>query len=264
MISIKIEKDGLYRYTYDISGEETLVLEVSENVHATCIFDFNGSDFILNKKITLYSNSSLHILYRNECDAYISNEQVKLYEAANLSVGYFELDAIKSEINAVYELLEAEAKVEVISTTLAKCRKAYNITCDHKHPYTSSNMENYAINDEHGELNIIASGKIEKGAKGSKSHQSTRVLTLVDGNKEKVSVTPLLLIDENDVEASHACGIGEMNEDHLYYLQTRGLDKRAALGLLTLSYILPILKIVENEVEIKEEMEALIQRKVGL
>lgn len=264
MISININKDGLYRYAYEINGEETFNLEIAENVHATCILDFKGSTFSLHKQIKLFANSSLHILYRNECDAYTSNEIIQLYEYANMSVGYFELDENKAEVNAVYELLEAEANVDVVTTTLAKCKKAYNITCDHKHPNTYSNIENYAINDQFGELNIVASGKIEKGAKGSKSHQSTRVLTLADSDKEKVSVTPLLLIDENDVEASHACGIGEMNEDHLYYLQTRGLDKRAALGLLTLSYILPILKVVEEEKEVKEEMEALIQRKVGL
>lgn len=267
MINIRLEKDGLYQYTYLLEGEKTLDIIVDENVHATCILDFNGSNLILNKKITLYSNSSLHILYRSECDAYTSNDHALLYKASNLSVGYFEIDDERkgeTKINATYELLEAEASVDVITTTLAKSKKDYQISCVHKHPHTYSNIENYAINDKYGELNVIASGKIEKGAKGSMSHQSTRVLTLADGDQEKVSVTPLLLIDENDVEASHACGIGEMNEDHLYYLQTRGLDKRAALGLLTLSYILPILKVVENENEVKEEMEALIQRKVGL
>ncbi|MDD3049139.1 MAG: SufD family Fe-S cluster assembly protein [Bacilli bacterium] len=264
MISIKLEKDGLYRYQYDLNSEETFVLEVMNGVKATCIVDLKGSNYTVNKQIKLYSNSSLHILYRNECDAYISNEKIEVYENAKISAGYMELDANKAQIHATYELLEAEASVNVITTTLSKSFKAYDISCEHKHSHTYSNMENYAINDEHGKLDIIASGKIEKGAKGSKSHQSTRVLTLADGDKENVKVTPLLLIDENDVEASHACGIGEMNPEHLYYLQTRGLDKRSALGLLTLSYVLPILKIVSNEQAVKEELEAHIQHRVGL
>lgn len=264
MIHIKLDKDGLYRFTYDVNEQETLNLEVESNVKATCIIDFKGSTYTINKQITLYSNSSLHIVYRNECDDYISNESIQLHEYASIRAGYFELDNNKTEINAVYELLEAEAKAEIITTTLAKCHKSFNIVCKHKHPHTYSNMENYAINDTYGILDIVASGTIEKGARGSKSHQSTRVLTLEEGSKEKVKVTPLLLIDENDVEASHACGIGEMNEDHLYYLQTRGLDKKAALGLLTLSYLLPILKIVENEETLKEELEVQIQNKVGL
>ena len=124
-----------------------------------------------------------------------------------------------------------------------------------------SMMENYAISKESGNYTITASGKILKGAYGSKSHQSTRVLTM--GEKQNASVTPLLLIDENDVEASHACAVGAMNEDHLYYLKTRGLNDTQALGLLTLSYVLPLLRIVEGS-SFEEIIEKEIESKVGL
>ncbi|NBK97843.1 MAG: SufD family Fe-S cluster assembly protein [Erysipelotrichia bacterium] len=264
MIDIRLEKDGLYEYEYQIDTEETLKISVAENVHATCVLVFVGDQIQLHQQMILYSNSSLHILYRNECNTYESEEEAMLYENAYLHAGYLELNENCTRVKATYTLLEAQANVEVTTTTMATNEKHYQMACVHKHPYTYSNMEHYAINDKHGLLNIVASGKIEKGAKGSKSHQSTKVLTLAEEAKEKVSVTPLLLIDENDVEASHACGIGEMNEDHLYYLQTRGLDKRAALGLLTLSYLLPILRVVKQEEKIKHDLEEMIQCKVGL
>lgn len=264
MISIVFEKDGLYHFTYEIQDKEIFNIKVKENVQATCMLELKGSAFEIEKQITLYSNSSLHILYKNECEQYQSKEKIDIYDHAHMVAGYFEIDKNQSCIKAEYQLKGVNAKAEIITTSLARADKQLDIACVHQFANTESNIENYAINDKNGKLYFIASGKIEKGAKGSKSHQSTRILTLAEGNREKVNVTPLLLIDENDVEASHACGIGEMNEDHLYYLQTRGLSKRAALGLLTLSYFLPILRVVEDEKTLKTEIEEEIQRKVGL
>ena len=262
MIALVVDKNGVFQYDYTILENEILHIEVKENVNATLVLSFYGNQIHLKKDIVMRENSNLHLIYRNEAQTLTSDEEIKIYENANLQVGYFEVNECASKMRAVYHLLAPEARVDVLTTTYAKQEKQYDITCLHEHAHTYSNMENYAINDRNGKINLLASGNIIKGAKGSKSHQSTRVLTLAP--KESVKVTPLLLIDENDVEASHACGIGEMNEDHLYYLQTRGLNKRQALGLLTLSYLLPIVKIVEHDETLKQQMEEEIQSKVGL
>ncbi len=261
MAFLEINKDGVYQYSY-CGEEENITIELKENVNATVMVSFDGDTMKVQKKIVLKENSTLHLLYRNASLHFTSEEHVQVFENAKLHVGYFEVNNAVTKVKALYELLDREASVDVITTTYATKAKDYDITCLHKHASTYSNMENYAINDHDGKINIVASGNIQKGAKGSKSHQATRVLTLVE--KESVKVTPLLLIDENDVEASHACGIGEMNEDHLYYLQTRGLNKRQALGLLTLSYLLPIVKVVEHNEQLKQMMEDEIQSKVGL
>ena len=74
---------------------------------------------------------------------------------------------------------------------------------------------------------------------------------------------PLLLIDENDVKASHALTIGQPDEDQLYYLQSRGLTTKQAVGLLSIGYFLPVIELIDNEeekVQLRQEMES----KVGL
>ena len=106
-----------------------------------------------------------------------------------------------------------------------------------------------------------ANGNIENGCHESQSHQKTRVLTLSKGHTAKV--TPLLLIGENQVKASHALSIGQPNEEQLYYLQSRGLSKQQALGLLSIGYFMPVIHQIEDEnqqILLQSEME----RKVGL
>ena len=108
---------------------------------------------------------------------------------------------------------------------------------------------------------MVANGNIKKGCFDAQSHQATRVLTLGQGHKTKV--IPLLLIDENDVKASHALTIGQPDADQLYYLQSRGLSTKQAVGLLSVGYFLPVIDLVEDE-ELKDSLRQEIESKVGL
>lgn len=108
---------------------------------------------------------------------------------------------------------------------------------------------------------MVANGNILKGAFDSASHQETRVLTL--GKDHETKVIPLLLIDENDVKASHALTIGEPDENQLYYLQSRGLSKETALGLLSVGYFMPVIRQIENE-DLREQLREEMERKVGI
>lgn len=106
-----------------------------------------------------------------------------------------------------------------------------------------------------------ACGKIVKGAHDSASHQASRVLTL--SNQQSSEVIPLLLIDENDVKASHATTLGQPDENQLYYLQSRGLTREQALGLLTIGYMMPITTVLDDE-KLAAELKNEIETKVGL
>ena len=106
-----------------------------------------------------------------------------------------------------------------------------------------------------------ACGKIVKGAHDSASHQASRVLTL--SNQQSSEVIPLLLIDENDVKASHATTLGQPDENQLYYLQSRGLSRSQALGLLTVGYLMPISDLFDDATY-HDEMKNEIEKRVGL
>ena len=122
-------------------------------------------------------------------------------------------------------------------------------------------MENYAVVEEGGQYRMEATGKIIQGARESNSHQKTRVLTMSERHSSEV--VPVLLIDENDVKASHATTLGQPDENQLYYLQTRGLSRRQALGLLTVGYIMPITELFDQE-EVRTALKDEIEMKVGL
>ena len=102
-------------------------------------------------------------------------------------------------------------------------------------------------------LNFHAVGKTERGAYGANSQQQSRILTLSDECKGEAD--PVLLIEENDVNAGHAASIGKVDADDLYYLESRGLSEHDAQVLLTRGFLLPVLnqfpdqKLRENLVD---------------
>ena len=73
--------------------------------------------------------------------------------------------------------------------------------------------------------------------KRSKCHQKSHCLTI--DNPKKARVLPVLNIDEDDVEASHSLSSGTIDEEILFYMNSRGLDKKNALNLILKSYLMP-------------------------
>lgn len=90
---------------------------------------------------------------------------------------------------------------------------------------------------QNSEFSLDCIGTIVKGAKRSKCHQKTHCLTM--DNPKKARILPVLNIDEDDVEASHSLSSGTIDEEVLYYMNSRGLDSRNALGLILKSYLMP-------------------------
>ena len=86
-----------------------------------------------------------------------------------------------------------------------------------------------------------------------------RGLTRADGSRPLlIAVTQLtstsqermqeeLLIDENDVQASHAMSMGRVDEEQLYYMMSRGLSSAQCTALIASGYLLPICTLVEDE-----------------
>ena len=116
--------------------------------------------------------------------------------------------------------------------------------------YFNSEVVNQGLNSkgdilQHGVLldksHIVFNGIgfIVKGATGSNAYQSSRMLTL--SSDAKADANPMLLIDENDVMAGHGASLGRIDEEQLYYLQSRGLTRKESSRLLVHGFLSPVI-----------------------
>ncbi|MEL0538508.1 Fe-S cluster assembly protein SufD [Staphylococcus debuckii] len=103
-------------------------------------------------------------------------------------------------------------------------------------------------------------GYIKHGGSKSVANQESRVLMLSE--KARGDANPILLIDEDDVEAGHAASIGRVDEEQLYYLMSRGISKHEAERLVIHGFLDPVVRELPIE-DVKRQLREVIELKVA-
>ena len=187
------------------------------------------------------------------------NEEHTVQRDGVLRVAYGEVNPADMERSCVIHLAEPGASALVSSASLVSADKTYVISVNSEAPHTEGIMEHYAVVLQGGKYRMDATGKIAKGAKGSNSHQTSRALCFDE--KQNSMILPKLLIDENDVQASHATTLGRVDEEHLYYMQSRGLTVRQCTSLISAGYLMPVTQFIEEE-SLKQTLREELERKL--
>ncbi len=102
--------------------------------------------------------------------------------------------------------------------------------------------------------------KIEKGATGAGGFQTERVLML--SPKARGDANPILLIDEDDVKAGHAASVGQVNEEQLYYLMSRGISRNEAYRLIVYGFLAPVINDIPQE-SLQAALKQIVEGKLG-
>lgn len=190
----------------------------------------------------------------------VSNYEVNLETGAYYEGALADFSIGNKSFKVICNLNKVESKVMWHLSSLATLndKKDFDISINHYAPHTYAKMENYGVVENDASMNFLGISKIHKGAKTSATHQSAKIMVFDANCKAKAS--PSLCIDENDVEASHAAVVGQINEDHIFYLTSRGIKEEEAKKLITLGYLNPILGYFNNE-EILNKIKDSIDRR---
>jgi Fe-S cluster assembly protein SufD len=116
---------------------------------------------------------------------------------------------------------------------------------DHRCPRARSRQLFKGVLD--GRARGVFSGRVvvRPGAAGTDAHQTNKNLLLTDG--VEVDSKPQLEIFADDVKCSHGAADGQLAEDAIFYLKSRGLDEAAARTLLTRAFAAEVLDRISLE-----------------
>ena len=126
---------------------------------------------------------------------------------------------------------------------------------DHKKPNSYSNELYKGIMD--GNSKGVFNGKVyvRPNAQKTNAFQANRNILLTD--KAGVNTKPQLEIWADDVKCSHGCTIGQLDEEALFYLRTRGINKDTAQAMMLYAFAGEVIESVKHPV-IKEYLDAII------
>jgi Fe-S cluster assembly protein SufD len=101
---------------------------------------------------------------------------------------------------------------------------------------------------------------IEKGAHLCDAYQTNRNILLSETAKAH-SVPNLEILTNDPTRCGHAASVGPVDEDELFYLQTRGIPRDEAVRLIVTGFFREVLDRVELE-EIRTTLERAIEAEV--
>ncbi|WP_461243277.1 Fe-S cluster assembly protein SufD [Secundilactobacillus muriivasis] len=153
----------------------------------------------------------------------------------------------------------SQADSKVIAITSAKQHDGINNRVTNRGKHSTANILQRGVLLEKSELIFNGIGHIVHGASGANAEQENRVLMMSD--YAHGDANPILLIDENDVIAGHAASVGQVDEDQLYYLMSRGIDKALAQRLVIRGFLGAVLSAIPLP-EVQQEMIAILERKL--
>ena len=109
----------------------------------------------------------------------------------------------------------------------------------------------------------VFNGKIivDKIAQKTNAFQQNNNILISD--KATINTKPQLEIFADDVKCSHGCTIGQLDEDALFYLQSRGIPKKEAIALLMYAFANNVLESVRIP-ELKTRINKIIANKLGV
>ena len=133
------------------------------------------------------------------------------------------------------------------------------VNIDHACPNCISNQLFKGVLDD--KASGVFNGRIyvHKDAQGTRAYQKNNNILLTD--EAKMDSKPQLEIYADDVKCSHGATVGQLDEDALFYLQTRGIDKHDARLMLMFGFAHEVIQNIKVEA-LRERMDNLVMQRL--
>jgi Fe-S cluster assembly protein SufD len=131
---------------------------------------------------------------------------------------------------------------------------------DHIAPHASSNLLFKGALNDSGRSVFRGLIRVHPKAQRTDAYQTNRNLILSD--KARADSLPNLEIQADDVRCSHAATVGQLDEEEVFYLLSRGIPKSEAVRLVVFGFFGEVLEQLPLE-EVKQELLRVVERKLA-
>ena len=289
---------GLEDLIYDNSNQNIKIninSKINKDIKIEFKFDKENKDLFENIEIIAKENcnSNIYILYRKrDFEEAFHNGLIKVFAKKNSKININIINLMNDNSNNILSIdgkIEDEAKVQYNIIDLGGKNSVTNIYSN-----LAGEKANNVINSiyigkanqkidmnyiaecfgEKSNINIDVQGALKdeaikhfkgtidfkKGCKKSVGNEAENCMLLSD--KAKSLALPMLLCSEEDVEGNHSASSGKADEKELFYIMTRGFDRKSAEKLLVRARFNKMLDEIKNS-EIRQEISYEIDQKLS-
>ena len=176
-----------------------------------------------------------------------SQLHLKLASKAHFESFLLQLGGHYASCDSIVELHGEEAKVALQGVFKGSGQQIHQqrVHIQHQVPNCHSEQNFRGILDEHAHGVFIGRVNVQKDAFKTEAHQSNKNLLL--SKYAQMTTCPELQIDADDVICSHGATVGQLDDDAIFYLETRGLSQTFAKQMLVQAFIKEPMDAISNE-----------------
>ncbi len=166
---------------------------------------------------------------------------------------------VRNNLNVVLDAEHCEAHLYGLYFQRGQSHIDNHTVVDNVKPNCFSNELYKGIIDD--SATGVFNGKIfvQPQAQKTNAYQSNKNILL--SNMASVNSKPQLEIFADDVKCSHGCTVGRLNEEGLFYLQSRGISEKIARSLLLHAFAVDILEHIKPE-PVRKYVDRLISERL--
>ena len=233
---------------------------VDNNIDYNDIFIDKDSDLIVNledteKEINVHLVRGIcvrgFIIVKNTRNSITYN----IEDDCNLVINKLSID---SSDNVIINFNDINSKVKYYTSIINYKDNVYKETINHFKSETESKIVNHCINVFDKSFKFDVNGIVKKECNKVKFRQDNKIINLNNGKSE---ILPNLIVDNDDIEASHSAYIGTFDEETKFYMMSRGLTIEECDDLLIKSFLLNEMDLTNKERDIYCEIIEKINRK---
>ena len=242
------------------SGDKNLIvnpqinIDINKSSSATVIEQYASetSSFFQNNCVfaSIKENASLnHLRIFSNANKTINISNSYIDQSDDSSYKYFQfVDSGALQRSDIYNSLKGvNSTCSLSGLTLLNDNQhsATYITTDHVMPNcTSSQNFKSVLNDK---SSGVFNGRtiVREDSQKTNSKQSNKNLLLSD--KAKMNSNPQLEIYADDVKCAHGSTTGALDEEALFYMQSRGIDRESASALLIRGFVNELMEEIDDK-----------------
>lgn len=160
-------------------------------------------------------------------------------EHSSVVSNIFAFGGTMNRIELAIALKGAQAKCEAAYLGCTRDSEVHNVILKIDHMVPNCNSQSLARTILYDKSAIDLVGRIEVHPNAYKSFADLQIKNLLCSPKAQANNRPELEIYNDDVHCSHGSSTGQINEEALFYMKTRGLDEKEAMAMIIEGFIQP-------------------------
>ena len=231
-----------------------IFIEVEQNVELTVNEIFISSDTITLKLpvIEMVLNEKSKVFHNLVFQSSFSENNFKFTRVDQKDNSFYKLTSFSNssllaanDVKVCLNGKNSECDLKGLYFTTLNSQFNTHVVVEHNVPYTKSNQYFKGILSDNSRA--VFSGKIYVERDAQKSYAEQKDLNLVMSKGAEIDTKPGLEIYADDVECYHGATAGHVDESTLYYMMTRGIDKKSATQMLVNGFATEIINEITDE-----------------